>query len=63
MIGKYIRLVFSLPKSFYMNFRWLPFKKAIKFPIMISFDASLRGGGQNCFTGTGKIRNGSYRIS
>lgn len=46
MIGKYIRLVFSLPKSFYMNFRWLPFKKAIKFPILISFDASLRGGGK-----------------
>lgn len=46
MIAKYLRLALSLPKSVYMNFRWLPLKKAIKMPILISFDASLSGGGK-----------------
>ena len=50
MIGKYFRLVLSLPKSVYINFKWLPFKKAIKLPILINFDASLSGGGQNPLT-------------
>ena len=42
---KIIKLMLSLPKIFYVNFRWLPLKDAVKLPILIRYDASLLGSG------------------
>ena len=31
-----IELVLGIPKSIYVNFRYLPFKQAVRFPILVS---------------------------
>ena len=45
-----IRLLFlyllGFPKSLYLNFRYLPLRQAIQFPIIVSHKTSFRGTGQ-----------------
>lgn len=46
MMNKYVKLLLSIPKIIYTNFRWLPLKQAVKLPILISYDSKLVGGGK-----------------
>lgn len=32
-----MELILGIPKSIYINFRYLPFKQAIRFPILVSY--------------------------
>lgn len=52
---KLLLLFLSLPKIIFMNFRWLPIKDALKLPILIRFDASLRGSGEILLLGQVKF--------
>jgi len=33
-----IKAILSLPKSIWVNFRYLPFRQAIKLPILVAYD-------------------------
>lgn len=45
-MNKIVKIILSIPKIIYVNLRWLPFKQAFLLPILISFDAQLKGGGK-----------------
>lgn len=32
-----VELILGIPKSIYINFRYLPFKQAVRFPILVSY--------------------------
>lgn len=40
-LKKFFRLVISIPKTIYFNFRVLPFNQAIKLPVFIAYDVEL----------------------
>lgn len=41
---KLIRVFFSLPKTIYYNFYYLPFKVAMRLPLLVSYDTRVLGG-------------------
>lgn len=40
-MNRYLEYVLSLPKSIYLNFRVLPFKDAIKLPLLVRYNTVL----------------------
>lgn len=36
-----LKILFSLPKTTYVNFRLFPFKSAIKLPLWVTYDTKL----------------------
>lgn len=57
-----IDILFSLPKSLYVNFRLLPFKRAIRLPILVKYNTVVKGfrGGEIVFTGN--LRFGMFSM-
>ena len=41
-MNKKLKFVLSIPKTLYVNFRYLPFKQAVKLPICISYDCTFK---------------------
>ena len=41
IVNKIILLILSLPKTIYINFKYLKFKDAIKLPILVSYNVKL----------------------
>ena len=39
---KWIKIILSIPKSVYVNFRFLPFRQAIKMPMIVAYNAHFR---------------------
>ena len=48
MLSKIFIYLLSLPKTLFYNFRYLPFRQAVHFPIVVRYDAVIRvlGGGK-----------------
>ena len=42
-IRKLIRVCFSLPQTVYYNFRYIPFKSAVRIPLLVSYDTRVLG--------------------
>ena len=40
-MNKYLELILSLPKSIYLNFRMLPFREAVRLPILVRYNTIL----------------------
>lgn len=38
-----LRALLSLPKTVWVNFRYLPFRQAVKLPIFVAFDTEIKG--------------------
>lgn len=58
----FINIVLSIPKTIYFNFRYLPFKQAIKLPIWLTYNTFVKISGGN-FERRSEILNDSYRLS
>jgi len=59
-------IVYSIPKTIYFNFRHLPFRQAIKLPIWLIYNSSVKiGGGKIIISGeikTAMIRIGFHKV-
>lgn len=57
-------ILLSVPKILFFNFRFLPFKDAIRLPIIISYHVKLRGLKRTNFIikGSSQLRTGSVRL-
>lgn len=67
ILKKYLLYLFSIPKTIFFNFRYLPIKQAIRLPIFISYKVVLRSvkGSveiSDCHTGSIKIGFGYVGI-
>ena len=51
--------IFSLPASIYFNFRFLPFKQAIKLPVFLCMPRII---GHGNFKITGKVKTGMIKL-
>lgn len=40
-MNRYLEILLSLPKSLYLNLRMLPFKKAVKLPVLVRYNTLL----------------------
>lgn len=63
----WIKILLSIPKTIYFNFRFLPIKQAIKLPICVAYNVNtkLRGGGEINITSSlklGMIRIGFHNV-
>lgn len=67
-----INKLLSLPYSIYFNLRYLPFKQALKLPILIGNNVKVHVGGRHCFVIEGEVRpkmiqlgvsNGSFNMA
>lgn len=47
MAMKFLKILFALPKTIYLNFRLLPFRDAFKLPIWVTYNTKVivSGGG------------------
>ena len=45
-LRRYLTALFSLPKTVYVNFRYLPLAQAIKFPIWCHWNSWVKGNGK-----------------
>ena len=41
LLLKYIEIILSIPKSLYVNFRLLPFRQAVRLPILVRYNCNL----------------------
>ncbi len=62
LFSRIIRGLYFFPKTIYINFRVLPFNKAIKFPIIIMNSCSLQGLNKNNFKINSEIKTAMIRI-
>ncbi len=63
---KYLIFLLSIPKILWVNFRYLPFKQAIKLPLFVSYDTKVNISGKVVFNTpvrTGLVHMGFWRIS
>lgn len=57
-----LKYTLSLPKTFYFNFRTLPFRQAIKFPVLISYSTKLINLRKGCLVLNKSIHNKPFTI-
>ena len=41
MAMKFLKILFALPKTIYLNFRLLPFRDAFKLPIWVTYNTKV----------------------
>ena len=42
MVIKFLKILFALPKTRYLNFRLLPFRDSFKLPICVTYNTKIR---------------------
>lgn len=55
-------ILFSIPKTVFFNFRYLPFKQAVKLPIWITYNSKIKIGGGKNIRIKGTVRTAMIRI-
>ena len=58
----FAEILFSIPKTVWFNFKVLPFRKAVKFPIVISHHIKVKGVNRNNFILRGGLPTASIRV-
>lgn len=48
MAMKFLKILFALPKTIYLNFRLLPFRDAFKLPIWVTYNTKVIVSGGEC---------------
>lgn len=61
-ISRILRGIIHFPKTFYVNFKALPFNQARKFPIVIMGECKIVGIKRNSIIINGKIKTGQIKI-
>lgn len=61
-MNKVVKMILSLPKTVWVNFRYLPVRQAVKLPLLVAYNANFeahRGGNS---AGRSEVWNGAYRV-
>lgn len=61
-MGRKLKIVYSIPRTIWFNFRYLPFRQAIKLPIWIANNVRIKKLYRKCLILNGEPRIGLIRI-
>lgn len=61
-MGRISKIVLSIPRTIYFNFRYLPFHQAVKLPVWIANNVRIKNLNRGCISLEGIVRLGLVRI-
>ncbi len=61
-MGRILKIIASIPRTVWFNFRYLPFNQALKLPIWIANNVRIKELHRNCIQLCGDLRVGLIRI-